>query len=110
MLTKLKKKIKGQSTAEYAILIALVIGAIVGMQVYVQRAISAGIKGKTDDMSAAMGGTSQYEPYYTESEYEQYRNSETGAYYGYNRFSAKTDTFTQRKKGGYTRTINAASF
>jgi len=63
---------KGQSTAEYAIVIGLVLAAVMGMQVYVKR----GIQGKVKDASDAKvvySGTSdygvnsytQYEPQYS---------------------------------------------
>ena len=45
-LTKRWKQ--GQSTAEYAIVIAVVLGAIVGMQTYVKRAINARIADASD--------------------------------------------------------------
>ncbi|MCX5698288.1 MAG: hypothetical protein NTX01_01115 [Candidatus Omnitrophica bacterium] len=43
----LRRSRKGQSTAEYAIVIGLVIAAVIGMQVYVKR----GIQGKIADAS-----------------------------------------------------------
>ena len=68
---------KGQNTAEYAILIAVVIGAIVAMQLYVKR----GLQGKVKDVSDIVGDglvaakvvpvvTQQYEPYYNQSNYD----------------------------------------
>ncbi len=85
MLKKIHSK-KAQNTAEYAILIALVIGGVVAMQTYAQRSLQARVRetsrfmasttgnekltglasvadgGKTDDL-----GHLQYEPYYTRS-------------------------------------------
>ena len=64
------RRIRGQSTAEYAIVIGLVIAAAVAMQIYVKRSLQAKIKDATDynDADAVAGGqigtTSQYEPYY----------------------------------------------
>ena len=61
---------KGQSTAEYAIVIGLVIAAIVAMQVYVKRGIQGKVKDAVDykDSSDTITGTTmQYEPYYTQS-------------------------------------------
>lgn len=69
---------RGQSTAEYAILLAVVVAAVVGMQLYVKR----GMQGKFRDAADAytriggeiggagsgtplIGTTAQYEPYYT---------------------------------------------
>jgi len=44
----LRQSRKGQSTAEYAIVIGLVIAAAVAMQVYVKRGIQAKVKGAVD--------------------------------------------------------------
>lgn len=73
------RKKRGQSTAEYAILIGVVIAAIVAMQIYVKRGMQAKVKSVSDYFTNVTGdaaGTgvslntlSQYEPYYTSSEY-----------------------------------------
>jgi hypothetical protein len=62
---------KAQSTSEYAIVIALVIGAVVAMQVYVKRGLNGGLKYVTDKLKAQSSdvvkdSTGQYEPYYTQ--------------------------------------------
>jgi uncharacterized protein (UPF0333 family) len=68
----LRLKRKGQSTAEYAIVIGLVIAAAVGMQIYVKRGLQAKIKGAVDyndpSASAYMGTLDQYEPDYATTE------------------------------------------
>ncbi len=74
---------KAQSTAEYAILIALVVGAVAAMQVYVKRGIQGRIKDVVDHTGGAgeVGGasfsfsTGQYEPYYLASDAATTRNS-----------------------------------
>ena len=59
---------KGQSTAEYAIVIGLVIAAAVAMQIYVKRGLQAKVKGATDwneptaKTMNILGKTSQFEP------------------------------------------------
>lgn len=69
---------RGQSTAEYAILFAVVLGAIVAMQVYVKRGHQGRIKMVTDTavghVLKNLGMTTtpaakdlQYEPYYAAS-------------------------------------------
>lgn len=66
---------KAQTTAEYAIVIALVIGAVVAMQVYVRRGLQGRIKDVVDHTGVAgdVGGENlnfsggQYEPYYMTS-------------------------------------------
>ncbi|MDD5130711.1 MAG: hypothetical protein PHS66_06685 [Candidatus Omnitrophica bacterium] len=67
MLRRLKK---GQSTAEYAVVIGLVIAAAVAMQVYVKRGIQGKMKDAADynDPAATMLRTTQYEPNYQTTE------------------------------------------
>ena len=67
MLRRLRK---GQSTAEYAIVIGLVIAAAIAMQVYVRRSIQGKMKDAADynDESATMMKTTQYEPDYQTTE------------------------------------------
>ncbi len=67
---------KGQSTAEYAIVIGLVIAAAVAMQVYVKRGIQSKVKDAVDSTLQA----GQYEPYYlttSNSSTRNLNNSET---------------------------------
>ena len=73
---------KGQSTAEYAIVIGLVIAAAVAMQVYVKRGIQGKIKDAVDynDANAtAMMKTGQYEPYYVTSNMTNTRSGSSRA-------------------------------
>ncbi len=60
---------RGQNTAEYAILIGLVIAAAIAMQTYVKRGLQGGIKFAVDKAGKS-GGQGQYEPYYLESSYD----------------------------------------
>jgi hypothetical protein len=83
MFSKIRRSIKAQSTAEYAIMLGLVIAAIVAMQIYVQRTIkgkvfdaarylsNAGMEELTNGDSATL----QYEPYYLDSTYTTARKS-----------------------------------
>lgn len=71
MMRMLRNK-KAQNTAEYAILIALVIAAAMAIQTYVKR----GLQGRVHDAVAkyatdtsTIGTTGQYEPYYLKSDY-----------------------------------------
>ena len=80
---------RGQSTAEYAILIGVVIGALVAMQTYVKRGQQGRLKAVVDFYTAGNEGTTdgagvsitrtlgQYEPYYQESSFDVGRASET---------------------------------
>lgn len=66
---------KAQTTAEYAILIALIVGAVVAMQVYVKRGIQGRVRDVVDHTGASgkiagedfQFSTGQYEPYYNKS-------------------------------------------
>ncbi|MDD4907726.1 MAG: hypothetical protein PHJ00_01530 [Candidatus Omnitrophica bacterium] len=70
MLLRLRSN-RGQNTAEYAIVIALIIGAAIAMQTYVKRGLQGRTKDATDYMqnqTADIGATRQYEPYYMQSD------------------------------------------
>jgi uncharacterized protein (UPF0333 family) len=90
---------KAQSTAEYAIVIGLVIAAAVAMQVYVKRGVQGKIKDATDyvdsDAGTVVGTTSQYEPYYLGSNMTATRNA--------------SSTENVATGGGVGRTTNEAS-
>ena len=45
-----KKRQKGQSTLEYAILIIIIIGALLSIQVYIKRGVQGRLKQATDDI------------------------------------------------------------
>jgi len=70
---------RAQSTAEYAILIAIVVGAVVAMQVYIRRGIQGRIKEVVDytgnDLPDTKLGTFQFQP--KNSQYEPYYNQST---------------------------------
>jgi hypothetical protein len=68
----LKLRAKGQSTAEYAIIIGVVIAAVLAMQVYVKRGIQAKFKDASDYDVEVDGGEdygvnswNQFEPQYS---------------------------------------------
>lgn len=82
---------KGQSTAEYAIVIGLVVAAAVAMQVYVKRGIQSKIKDAVDGTL----GAGQYEPYYLTTSNTSTRNLNN---------SEATST-----GGGVARTVSDAS-
>jgi Flp pilus assembly pilin Flp len=82
MFKQLFKNKRAQNTAEYALLIALVVAGIIAMQTYAQRAL----QGRLHDASGYMtngksanqdvlGQTPQYEPYYMNSSYNVARDS-----------------------------------
>src|ERR1700722_3386057 len=78
MLRNFLKNRKAQNTAEYALLIALVVAGIIAMQTYAQRALQARIHDASTYMAStdnAMGNTIQYEPQYLQSDYNMQSQS-----------------------------------
>lgn len=77
MLRKVGKR--AQTTAEYAILIALVVAAVTAMQIYVKRGLQGKVRDVVDNMSTGMAlpsnGNAQYEPYYLNSTANTTQNS-----------------------------------
>lgn len=49
-MLKYLKKMKGQSTMEYAILIIIIIGALISIQVYIKRGVQGRLKSAADDI------------------------------------------------------------
>ena len=77
---------RGQSTAEYAITLGVVVAALVGMQIYVKRAMNAKLKDGADSAfesvwtklgrtTAPTADERQYEPYYASSDYNVKQDS-----------------------------------
>ena len=98
MLKKIKNK-KAQNTAEYAILIALVIGGVVAMQTYAQRTMQARLRDanhKLVDETLQIGGTQQYEPYYSNTYAQNDKISETDE-----TGEGQTRSINTQKKGSY---------
>ncbi len=78
MLRNFLKNKKAQNTAEYALLIALVVAGVIAMQTYAQRAIQARIHdaaGYMENSTSQIGASRQYEPYYLQSNYQLESNS-----------------------------------
>jgi len=48
-------KSRGQSTGEYAILFAIVLGAVIGMQNYIRNQIAGALKNEADEFRTATG-------------------------------------------------------
>jgi len=76
------RHIKAQSTAEYVIVLGLIVAAVIGMQTYVKRGFQGRIKDAVNyvDYGGSTGDTvtfttTQYEPYYLESSFESKRDS-----------------------------------
>ncbi len=72
MFKTLLKNKKAQNTAEYALLIALVVAGVIAMQTYAQRALQARVRDASLFLTSStntLGTSNQYEPYYLSSNY-----------------------------------------
>ena len=111
----------GQNTAEYALLIALVVAGIIAMQQYAQRGLQARVRdasvfmADTARQSAAadapvqMGATKQYEPYYQQSDYQVTRDSSENKRLDQGVIQQDASTQRDRAAGGHqTTTYNPA--
>lgn len=87
-MLRLRKKRKGQSTAEYAILIGIVISAVVGMQTWV----ASNIRGKIRDAATGIDSTV----------IDDYPDFMTGDLF----VDDDSGTTTTARKGGTTVTVN----
>jgi|SRR5208283_426519 len=104
MLRNFLKNRKAQNTAEYALLIALVVAGVIAMQTYAQRALQARIHAASAYManSGAVGGNqvlgnaTQYEPYYLQSNYSSVTNSDESKRLGVGMEAADSDTNSTR--------------
>jgi len=119
------RKRRGQSVGEYAVIMAVVIGAAVAMQVYIKRGLQAKIKNGTDAYTgigttiAQVGGgasdvtvgtTSQYEPYYLESSYDRYQETVEQEHLGGGTVKKeKVSDLSATKAGGYQRQAGATN-
>ena len=82
-MLRLKNK-KAQSTAEYVIVLGLIVAAVVAMQTYIKRGFQGRIKdavdytyqgGQTSNVVNFSGD--QYEPYYLSSNFDSTQNVQT---------------------------------
>ncbi len=115
MLGNILKNKKAQQTAEYALLISLVVAAVVAMQTYAQRALQARIRSASNYMATQMSdhgfnddGQLQYQPYYLQKEYNVETSDDTKVLYSAQAgFGENRATDTLRRAGGYsTETYN----
>ena len=103
MLKKLRKRVRGQSTAEYAILISLVVAAVIAMQTYAKRALQARIRGAATYMTNQMGNRTQYEPYYLQSNFEVSRDQLSTTRQDTNLVGMEASTNVARMENGVQR-------
>jgi Flp pilus assembly pilin Flp len=82
MLRNFLKNRKAQNTAEYALLIALVVAGVIAMQTYAQRALqarihdAAGYMASSSNTVSGFNSSTQYEPYYLQSNYSSNSTSD----------------------------------
>ena len=125
----MRKITKGQSSAEYAVILSLVVAAVIGMQVYVKRGLQARVKAGTDSfvsagsdfsITAPDGSTGinavtfsalrQYEPYYQESQYTSYSENVEQEHMGGGQIAKeKVSDISVREAGGYQAQIGASN-
>ena len=108
MFKKLIKNKKAQQTAEYALLISLVVAAVIAMQTYAQRTIQGRIRDASSyfvNQTRDLGQTNQYEPYYLQSDYKIFRDDQTTQIQDTSRAGGKFDTDqltnSTREKDGF---------
>jgi len=112
MFRKLIKNKKAQNTAEYAILISLVVAGIIAMQTYAQRALQARVRDASSHLAnrtSGLGNTVQYEPYYLSSDYLVERDENETQILGINEVRQTVDSTRNRAAGGFQeQSYNAA--
>ncbi|HBR15929.1 MAG TPA: hypothetical protein DD723_10415 [Candidatus Omnitrophica bacterium] len=104
MFRKLIKNKKAQNTAEYAILISLVVAGVIAMQTYGQRALQARVRDAAQYLSNQTSGlgdtTSQYEPYYLSTSYNVVSDDTETKTLDTNVVRMSSDAQTNREAGG----------
>ena len=104
MFKTLLKNKKAQNTAEYALLIALVVAGVIAMQTYAQRALQARMRDaslKMAEKTSDIGTTNQYEPYYLRTQYNIDRDTTETSFLTANTAGSKTDNTRGRDIGGF---------
>ena len=113
MLRQLFKNKKAQNTAEYALLIALVIAGVIAMQTYAQCSLQARMRDASRYLRSqtnGIGNTDQYEPYYLQSNYDVERDSANFKRQNNTTVAYDTTTNRTRKAGGSeTMTFNTSA-
>jgi uncharacterized protein (UPF0333 family) len=112
MFKWLRKNKKAQQTAEYALLISLVVAAVIAMQTYAQRSIQAKIRDAAvylTDKTSTIGNSTQYEPYYLKSDYDVTRDETTTEILDAGNVRSDELSNRSRATGGYQQTSYNAS-
>ncbi|MFA4854748.1 MAG: hypothetical protein WC616_05315 [Candidatus Omnitrophota bacterium] len=100
---------KAQSTAEYVIVLGLIVAAVIAMQTYVKRGFQGRVKDAVDYVdqggsgaSAVNFATKQYEPYYLQSTFSNERSSEDTEALAEGGAVSRTSTETSQRAGSQT--------
>ena len=105
MFRKLIKNKKAQNTAEYAILISLVVAGIIAMQTYAQRALQARVRDAGQYLAAETDtigdGTVQYEPYYLSTNYTVARSENQTQLLDVGLVAEQVNSERTREEGGF---------
>lgn len=104
MFRKLKKRKLGQSTAEYAVLIALVVAAVIAMQTQVKRSLQARMYDATRylvNQTSNLGSTLEFEPTYLATEFNVTRDTEETTRLGLNEVGMNSTANIVRDTGGF---------
>jgi len=103
MLRNFLKNRKAQNTAEYALLIALVVAGVIAMQTYAQRALQARVHDAAAFMAnsgsnaeSGLGNSTQYEPYYMQTNYSSNSTSDSNKRLGQGLVAQDEGTNRQR--------------
>jgi len=110
MLRNFLKNRKAQNTAEYALLIALVVAGVIAMQTYAQRALQARIHDASTFMATTdngIGNSTQYEPYYMASDYNMTDTGVDNKRLGQG--IVGQDSFSNRTRNGFEGTTYATN-
>ena len=103
MFKKLIKNKKAQNTAEYAILISLVVAGIIAMQTYAQRALQSRVRDAGQFLqteTSTLGATVQYEPYYLTTDYTVTRDESETQILDLGVVTQQVDSTRTRASGG----------
>lgn len=93
----------GQNTAEYALLIALVVAGVIAMQTYAQRSLQARMHDASQyltNQTNTIGASAQYEPPYLKSEYDVTRTAVENKRQGVGLVAADSTSNRSRASGG----------
>ncbi|MCF7917237.1 MAG: hypothetical protein K9L61_05610 [Candidatus Omnitrophica bacterium] len=123
MLICLRKKVRAQSTAEYAIFFGIIIAVAIGMQKYLKRGMQGKVKSVTDAVSKSATGQEiagtgvslddegQYVPYYLvdEETSSTTRSQDANKKTNISKGGAFTRTSNEDMKANTTKTENYSS-